>query len=103
MGISKISKKSKLAFEKITSILILVILCSAFFMAMKYAKFLSGEHMAQFCQDHFYEMIAMSSTATFVSLILIIYNSLLVDFYKDYSAAENKRKLLGNEMNEVDA
>lgn len=101
MGLAKLGKRSKAAFDKLSTMLFLQVLCSAFFMAMYYTDILSGNYMAEYIQKNVAYMIVITVVSVVLAFELIICNYVLEDFYVNYYEKEKSKQLLGNEMVEI--
>lgn len=94
MGAAKLGKKSKLQFDKLCSILILQILNCGFFLAMAFSEVFSGEHMAKFCKDYRIYIFVISGVCSAVSVVLIILNNVIDNFYHEYYLKEKELNLV---------
>lgn len=102
MGIAKLAKHSKISFDKLNTLLYLVILNAVFFLGMKFCVNLAGSSIFEFCNNHFVLMVIFSSIAFILGGILLILNNLLEKFYHRYYSKQKDAQLLGNEVELVD-
>lgn len=84
MGIAKLSKNSKLSFDKLNSALILLILNCGFFFSMIYVPLLTGPNMEKYCQNNKLFIIIITLITLIDSILALAFNYYLEDFYINY-------------------